>query len=115
MDSHFSKITFGNKLSKPFPLRYLMLLYLKNPKEFRINYFEGFKLTVGWMLPIDIPDEAKPRLPDIFRTWEIMEIARILHDIDYPAPQLNISRLRHIENVIYHLLLEIYGYQPTYS
>lgn len=69
--------------SKPFPLASLLYMYeVSNHKDTYCNYFEGFKLLVDWLGPIEIPEipaqlESKP-IPKLYHTYDIQEIAVIL-------------------------------------
>lgn len=69
--------------SKPFPLASLLYMYeVSNRKDTYCNYFEGFKLLVGWLGPIEVPEipaqlELKP-IPKLYHTYDIQEIAIIL-------------------------------------
>ena len=66
--------------NKPFPLHSLLIMYDTCPRELYINWMEGFKILVQWLQPIQI-DQAPPntKIPRLFRTYEIQEIAKILN------------------------------------
>lgn len=92
---------------RPFPLKYLLLLYVRARRECYLNYHAGFKNLYDWLAPIDIPagNEYKKKMPDVFNNWEIQELARICGC----SP-----------DIIFNLLIEIYseylyGSSPTKS
>ena len=82
--------------NKPFPLWALLILCeAGNRADWYCNYFEGFKLLVNWLGPIELPAApASLRIPRLHRTYEIQEIAKILNTN---------------QEVIYH------GYSVTFS
>lgn len=62
-----------------FPLKYLLMVYLKAHHTCYINYHEGFKLLHAWLEPIDIPDlKQYPEIPVVFNNWECQELAAIV-------------------------------------
>lgn len=64
---------------KKFPLKALLILYGKSNKyETYCNYFEGFKLLVDWLGPIDIPEVEPAGVAWCFGSYEIQEMAVIL-------------------------------------
>jgi len=78
---------------KPFPLHALLTLYIKNESfvdtcgeaQFRYenslytNYFAGFKALVRWIGPIEIPTKQYPSVHNLLISYEVQEIAKILH------------------------------------
>ena len=65
---------------KKFPLRCLLLLYTQARRTLYTDYMSGFKLLVGWLSPIQVPefDYSKPFSPLLYN-YEQQEIARILN------------------------------------
>lgn len=67
-----------------FPLEALLRIYAKYKERnpLYLNYFEGFKLLVDWLEPLEVPQLTAQELlpiPPCFHTYEIQEIAAILH------------------------------------
>jgi hypothetical protein len=75
---------------KKFPLESLLRIYYTAKKrDVYISDFEGFKLLVAWVAPIDVPPkDSVVRAPSCFITYEIQQIAKILNtteDVIYSA------------------------------
>jgi len=65
--------------NKPFPLWALLILYdNSNKRDTYCNYFEGFKLLVEWLGPIELTPHSEP-IPSLYRSYEIQELSKILH------------------------------------
>ena len=64
----------------PFPLESLLRIYAKykSNNPLYTNYFEGFKLLVDWLSPLEVPDIQRMDIPPCFHTYEVQEIASIL-------------------------------------
>jgi hypothetical protein len=63
---------------KPFPVWALLILYENsNARDTYCNYFEGFKLLVEWLSPIELTPHSEP-LHKLQRSYEIQELATIL-------------------------------------
>lgn len=82
MDSASIKIDSLERLKisrRPFPLKFLLVIYLKARHDCYINYHAGLKLLISWLEPIDIPNAAQYKeIPSVFNNWECQEIAAIL-------------------------------------
>lgn len=71
---------------KPFPLWALLAIYhTSSRQDTYCNYFEGFKLLVDWLSPIEIPHltiedrlKSENKIPKLFQGYEIQELATIL-------------------------------------
>ena len=66
-------------VKKPFPLLSLLTLYSKSPHSLYIDHFEGFKLLVDWLSPIEIPSVQEFKIPLPFHTYTVQEVAKILN------------------------------------
>lgn len=88
--------------NKPFPLKSLLELYIKNERiadstsSLYCGYFEGFRWLVDWLKPIEIPTAPFPPVPDILISYEIAQIAIIVGTSN---------------ETIWHLVMEIYNEQ----
>lgn len=83
-----------------FPLKNLLVLYSRaHSKDVYINNFQGFKLLVEWLAPIEQYQlvTATKTIPWCFHSYEIQEIARILQ---VPA------------DVLYTICIELYINKP---
>lgn len=65
---------------KPFPLWALLVFCeVGNRADWYCNYFEGLKLLIKWLGPVEIPAApSQLKIPRLHRTYEIQEIAVIL-------------------------------------
>lgn len=63
--------------SRPFPLKSLLIIYIKANRQLYINYFAGFKALVNFLGPIEIP-ETDFKYKQHLGSYEIQEIANIL-------------------------------------
>ena len=103
--SSLAKLKQQRELQRqPFPLWALLALYEKGSRQtLYCNYFEGFKLLVAWLNPIEIPQltieqrqEQQNRIPKMFHTYDIQEIATILNTSQesiYHGYQTTLSKL----------------------
>lgn len=68
-------------ITKPFPLWALLCIYEQsNRRDTYANYFEGLKLLVNWLGPVDCPAvTADLKIPKLLHTYDAQEIARILN------------------------------------
>jgi len=65
--------------SKPFPIEFLLIIYERgSSKDLYCNYFEGFKLLVQWLGPIQLTPHSEP-LNKLYRSYEIQELSIILN------------------------------------
>lgn len=63
---------------KPFPVWALLILYENgSSRDLYCNYFEGFKLLVEWLGPIELTPHSEP-LNRLHRTYELQELSVIL-------------------------------------
>lgn len=86
---------------KPFPLMQLLRLYTKARSDLvYCNYFEGFKLLVNWLKPIDISGYAIKKVFTPLYNYEQQEMAVILGV--HPS-------------IIQQVFIELYGHQTTES
>lgn len=68
--------------SKPFPLKSLLILYVKSDdttSRLYRDYHTGFKVLHTWLSPIELPDPANfSEIPRVFNNWELNELADIV-------------------------------------
>ncbi len=71
--------------SKPFPPEVLVALVLKDYTAVNINYFEGLKLLVSWLGPIDKVDPSydKYKYHRYVGSYRTQEAAKILSGKTY--------------------------------
>lgn len=63
---------------KPFPVEYLLILYIhSHRRDTYINHFEGFKLLLDWLSPIQLTGHSEP-IPSLYRTYELQELSKHL-------------------------------------
>ena len=69
-----------NLREKPFPLKYLLYLYVQGHKDsVYCKYFEGFRLLIKWLGPIESPPLTNQKVFLPFYGYEQQEIARHLN------------------------------------
>lgn len=74
------------KLTASFPLKSLLYLhYTAKYTDTYIDNFEGFKLLVKWLGPIEYNKEKKIEPPRCFETYEMQRIAYI---VQIPIPNI---------------------------
>lgn len=84
------------------PLRVFLSIYQKAQLECYCNYMEGAKALAKFLHPIIFPVCLNTKLPKIFRTYEISELAIILDSCTESDMALVLDSRRIIENAIYY-------------
>ncbi len=91
---------------RPFPIWALLILYEKsNPRDTYVTYYEGFRLLVEWLNPIQLTPHSEP-IPKLHRSYKLQEIAYILQTSDENLYHAYITALNILE-------LTKNGYTPT--
>jgi len=79
INAAIERLLAARELSKKeFPLAALLSLYLTAPTTLYLNHFEGFKLLVKWLGPVEKSKLQPITIPKAFSTYECQEIGTIL-------------------------------------
>ena len=86
----------------PTPLACYLYIYNHSFSECYVNYMEGAKILAKYLAPIDIPI-ATTTIPNIFVSYELVELARVLLPHTDTPRYINTSQ---IERAIYEHLTQ---------
>lgn len=83
LDSQRSKSSIHSTNLEPVPLSTIVAIYNKAHIHCYIEYMEGFKLLVSYLtsggkVPIAYPEDRKFRIPALFTSYALQQIAKIL-------------------------------------
>lgn len=102
---------------KPLPLSTFLIIYIKAGREANLNYLEGARalynyLTSNGRFPLEQDKAvAVSRMPQIYMTWTIAELAKIIDSNGKENKVVSVKRTDTIDIIYSHLNEKVFCHE----